>query len=126
MTSQSEAKTLQNAKSVGNVISTLTALPARINAAAFLVRVSNLETKISDIDQQKKKLVAMLNEKDEELKGVKAEIVDIRDAVKGAYGADSTEFELVGGKRKSEHKKPSRKAKTEKAAEAEKAEKTAK
>jgi predicted nucleic acid-binding Zn-ribbon protein len=82
----------------------------------FQNRVSKLETKIGDIDKEKKKLTAMINEKDAELKAVKNEIVDIRGAVKGALGANSTEYELVGGKRTSDRKKPTRKTKTEKTA----------
>jgi predicted nucleic acid-binding Zn-ribbon protein len=115
MSSQSETNTLKKAKSIGNVISSLTQLPGRINAAAFLERVSKLEDKLSDIDKEKKKLTAMINEKDAELSAVKFEIVDIRDAVKGSYGANSTEYELGGGKRTSDRKKPTSKPKAAKA-----------
>ena len=35
--------------------------------------------------------------------------VRVRSAVKGIYGADSAEYKSVGGKRLSEHKKPTKK-----------------
>ena len=35
-------------------------------------------------------------------------LVRLRSTVKGIFGADSTEYQSVGGKRRSEHKRPTR------------------
>jgi hypothetical protein len=100
------------ARAVGKVVSGFSQLPSRIDKAAFASRATIVEAKVSAIDALKKQLATAVNDKDAAVKDLKARLVDVRAAVKGAYGADSNEYELVGGTRASERKKPGRKAAT--------------
>ena len=104
----SETDVLSEAQSIAKVIAPFTELPSRIDRSAFESQISQLDDHLRTVDTIKKQLTAAVNEKDAVLKDVKAQMVDIREAVKGSYGSDSTEYELVGGTRKSERKKPGR------------------
>jgi hypothetical protein len=97
------------AQSIGKVAASLAELPSRIDPAKLQSLSQKVADQIGAIDELKKKLSAAVNAKDSDVKDLKARMVDIRSAVKGTYGADSTEYELVGGTRKSERKKPGRK-----------------
>jgi hypothetical protein len=110
MAKDSERDVLTEAQSMGKVVSGLDELPSRIDKAKFQKLTTRMADHLGDIDDLKKKLAAAVNAKDADLKGLRSMIADIRTAVKGAYGADSTEYELVGGTRASERKKPSRKS----------------
>ncbi len=109
MAKKSEMDFVIEAQSMSKVIVPLTELPKRFDKAKFQTLTARVSDEIGAIDELKKKLTAAVNKKDSSVKSLKARIVDIRTAVKGVYGADSTEYELVGGTRKSERKKPGRK-----------------
>jgi hypothetical protein len=109
MAKRAEMDFVIEAKAMGKVISSLSQLPSRIDKAAFAALATSVEQKVSALDTLKKQLASAVNDKDAALKRLKAGIVDVRAAVKGAYGADSNEYEIVGGTRASERKKPGRK-----------------
>jgi hypothetical protein len=111
MTKKAETDVLAEAQSIGKVVSSLTGLPSRIDVPGFLALIARLQERFDKIEEIKRQLTAEINAKDEDLKSAKEKIVDMRGAVKGSYGADSTEYELVGGTRTSDRKKPTRKPK---------------
>ncbi|MFL5804145.1 MAG: hypothetical protein ACJ8CR_20665 [Roseiflexaceae bacterium] len=55
-------------------------------------------------------LVNLRNQRDEQLGAIWEMVKRARATIKGFYGDDSSEYELVGGKRLSERKKTTRKA----------------
>lgn len=73
--------------------------------AADLDRARALQVELDAMDAQ---LVDLRNKRDE----VHAELWDkikrVRNSVKGIYGDDSSEYEMVGGTRRSERKSPIR------------------
>jgi hypothetical protein len=114
MAKESEMDVVIEARAVGKVVTGLGQLPSRIDKGAFASLASTVESKVSAIDSLKKQLATAVNDKDAAVKDLKARLVDVRTAVKGTYGADSNEYELVGGTRASERKKSGRKAATAK------------
>jgi hypothetical protein len=106
MANSSEMDTIKESQSISSVIAELTGLPDRIDPAAFDTLITTVSTQIDGIEALKRQLTAAVNDKDANLKALRDQVVDIRGAVKGVFGADSNEYELVGGTRKSEHKRP--------------------
>jgi hypothetical protein len=83
---------------------TVTAFTAEVTAATTLdAQITALEAQLTDKKNQLDSLYA----------GVWDRTKRIRSAVKGVYGDDSSQYEIVGGKRLSERKRPTRKAASE-------------
>ena len=81
---------------------TQAALAAKLTTAqTFDPRISALEAQLTDLRNQRDAAYSELWD------GVKR----VRSVVKGMYGDDSSQYEVIGGTRKSERKKPVRKAK---------------
>jgi hypothetical protein len=72
---------------------------------ADMQAVQDLQQKIIQLQHE---LVEVRNRRDEIGIGLWDHITRTRSFIKGVYGADSTEYELAGGTRKSERKKPRR------------------
>ena len=62
----------------------------------------------SQIAALEKQLVELRNKRDERLTQMWDALKRVRATVKGAYGDDSSEYELVGGTRLSERRRPAR------------------
>jgi hypothetical protein len=87
------------------VFGTLTnaALTTDITQANLLVtQMNTLEAQITNLRNQRDTLQTELWDK----------VKRVRNAVKGNYGDDSSQYEMVGGTRRSERKSPARKAKS--------------
>ncbi len=69
--------------------------------AAALAQVPSILQEISDIDAE---LTAARSKRDALYKDLWQDVKRVRSAVKGLYGDDSSEYELVGGTRLSERK----------------------
>jgi len=67
-----------------------------------------LQTEIDALDAQ---YTSLRNQRDALLGATWDKVKRVRASVKGLYGDDSSEYEMVGGTRKSERKTPTRKAK---------------
>ena len=80
-----------------------------LTQAAFadaLVQTRAIQSQIQALEVQ---LVDLRNKRDERLTNVWDTIKRVRSTIKGIYGDDSSEYELVGGTRMSERKKAVRK-----------------
>lgn len=91
-------KTIDPAFKAGEV--TLESLEA---AAAEVASILN---QISSLDAQ---LTDLRNQRDSRSLAVWQMVKRVRDGIKGSYGDDSSQYEMIGGKRMSERKRPARK-----------------
>ena len=86
-------------------------VPAGISAAEMESRIAALESIISELDKVNANRTQLVNSKSDQAQHVSDYIVQVRAVVKGILGSDSSEYEMVGGTRASERKKPKRKDK---------------
>jgi hypothetical protein len=90
-------------------------LGSGLTLAAFRAKITDTQAKL---DAYNAALAAVDGTNNALVQGEK-ELADIHErmlsAVGGKYGKDSSEYEVAGGTRKSERKKPTKKAKTAKA-----------
>lgn len=76
----------------------------------FKDKAGKLDEVLDDIAQKELELTPLRNQRDELADELKSICVRLRAGIKGYFGADSSEYEQVGGTRSSERKKPVRKA----------------
>jgi hypothetical protein len=88
-------------------------VPAGISAAEMSDRIAALENIISELDKVNANRTQLVNSKGDGAERVSDYIVQVRAVIKGIKGADSSEYDMVGGTRASERKKPKRKDKPE-------------
>ncbi len=82
---------------------TLSALTGGLaDATAIQVQLDGLETQLTNLR----------NQRDEGLVSIWDKVKRVRASIKGIYGDDSSQYEMVGGTRLSERKAPMRKAST--------------
>jgi hypothetical protein len=74
-----------------------------------LVQTRSIQAQINSLELQ---ITDLRNKRDQRLLGIWETIKRARTIVKGTYGDDSSEYELVGGKRMSERRKSMRKPAT--------------
>ncbi|WP_339132691.1 MAG: hypothetical protein WGN25_10835 [Candidatus Electrothrix sp. GW3-4] len=84
-------------------------LPDAISADVMATKINALEAKVREIDSVNADKTRLVNEKGELAEDLSDYIVRSRSTVKGVFGADSTEYDMVGGTRASERKKGKRK-----------------
>jgi hypothetical protein len=105
------ADVLEQAQSVANAWSqineeltfgdlTLSALNAELGEAGSLQ---------SQLDALETQMTNLRNQRDDRHASIWDKVKRVRAAVKGIYGDDSSEYEMVGGTRLSERKSPARK-----------------
>ncbi len=105
-------KLLQEANEIKQALEQMGAnVPAGISAAEMSNRITALESIISELDKVNAQRTQLVNSKADVAKNVSDYIVQVRAVVKGIRGADSSEYDMVGGTRKSERKKPKKKDK---------------
>lgn len=88
-------------------------LPSNISVSEMEGKISGLEEIVASIDKVNAEKTQLLNARNEMAKTVSDYIVFVRSSIKGNLGADSSEYEMVGGTRASERKRRRPKAKTE-------------
>lgn len=72
-------------------------------------RINTLEAAVAALDALNAERTRLVNEKGEEAENLSDYIVQVRSVVKGLFGADSSEYDMVGGTRASERKKGKKK-----------------
>jgi hypothetical protein len=87
-------------------------LPADLRANALKGVTDTFERTRNEIDRIDQQWTVAMNAKQSAAKAARELIKRVRASVKGAFGDDSDEYELVGGTRASERKRPVRKPKT--------------
>ncbi|MCI5121558.1 MAG: hypothetical protein D3908_10285, partial [Candidatus Electrothrix sp. AUS4] len=65
---------------------------------------------VDELDALNAERTRLVDVKGEKTGNLSDHIVQVRSAVKGIFGADSAEYDMVGGTRTSERKRPARKA----------------
>ena len=104
-------KLLQEAHAIKEALEQMgEGVPAGISASEMSDRIAALEAIISEIDKVNAQKTQLVNSKGDGAQRVSDYIVQVRAVVKGIKGADSSEYDMVGGTRASERKKPKRKA----------------
>jgi hypothetical protein len=105
-------KLLQEAHAIKEALEQMGAsVPAGISAAEMSNRIAVLENIISELDKVNASRTQLVNSKADGAERVSDYVVQVRSVIKGISGPDSSEYEMVGGTRKSERKKPKRKDK---------------
>jgi len=105
-------KLLQEAHAIKEALEQMgEGVPAGISASEMSDRIAALEAIISELDKENAKTTQLVNSKGDQARRVSDYIVQVRSVVKGISGSDSSEYEMVGGTRASERKKPKRKDK---------------
>ncbi len=111
MVSKSIPKLLQEANEVKQALEKIGAgVPAGISVAEMMNRIAALVDAVNAVDALNAERTRLVNNKAEQAKNLSDYIVQVRAAVKGILGADSSEYDMVGGTRTSERKRPKRKA----------------
>lgn len=88
-------------------------LPAGASVTELEAKITALDTAVSELDALNAERTRLVNMKREQAQLLSDYIVQIRLAVKVAYGPDSSEYEMTGGTRASQRKKRVRKVKVE-------------
>lgn len=104
-------KLLQEAHAIKEALEQMgEGVPVGISASEMSDRIAALEAIISELDKANANTTQLVNSKGDQARRVSDYIVQVRSVVKGISGPDSSEYEMVGGTRASERKKPKRKA----------------
>jgi len=105
-------KLLQEAGQVKEALDKIAkALPGGISAKAAAEAIARLNEAIAKLDGLNAERSKLVNEKASTASELQAFIVKARLAIKVECGDDSSEYEMAGGTRKSERKRPVRKQK---------------
>jgi len=73
-------------------------------------KIAALETVVSELDAVNADRTRLVNSKGEQTETLSDFIVQVRLAVKAVCGTDSSEYEMIGGTRASDRKKPKKKS----------------
>ena len=79
--------------------------------ATFEGEINGVVGQQEQINALEKQLADLRNQRDTSLTALWQQVKRVRNTVKGVYGDNASEYELVGGKRLSDRKAPVRKAK---------------
>jgi len=110
MSSVSVPKLLQEAGKVKEALEQIsTPLPGGISAQAAADAIAKLNDAVAKLDALNAEQKKLVNEKGATARALTDFITRARLAIKVACGDDSSEYEMAGGTRKSERKKPVRK-----------------
>ena len=85
-------------------------LPDGLKAADMETRMGAVESVVDKLDAVNVERTRLVDLKGDQTRNLSDHIVQVRAAVKGIFGADSAEYDMVGGTRTSERKHPTRKA----------------
>jgi hypothetical protein len=86
-------------------------LPGGVSGKAVGALIQALDEAVSRVDALKAERTKAVNAKKEAAKALNGLLVKARMAIKIEFGPDSSEYEMAGGTRASERKKPVRKPK---------------
>jgi hypothetical protein len=80
----------------------------RLNIAALSADIEELEQTRENLSLLETQLIDLRNRRDDLYLSTWDKVKRLRAGIKGAYGDDSSEYEMVGGTRRSERKKARR------------------
>ena len=109
--SKSVPKLLQEANEIKKALEKIDdRLPDGLKAADMESRMGAVESVIDELNALNADRTRLVDQKGEQTGNLSDHIVQVRSAVKVIFGADSAEYDMVGGTRTSERKRPARKA----------------
>ncbi|WPD21112.1 MAG: hypothetical protein SD837_12980 [Candidatus Electrothrix scaldis] len=109
--SKSVPKLLQEANEIKKALEKIDdRLPEGLKAADMETKVVALEAVVDDLDSVNVERTRLVDVKGERAGDLNDHMVQVRSAVKGIFGGNSAEYDMVGGTRTSERKRPARKA----------------
>ncbi len=109
--SKSVPKLLQEANEIKKALEKIDdRLPDGLKAADMETKIVGLETAVDKVDEVNVERTRLVDRKGEQAGHLSDHIVQVRAVVKGIFGADSEEYDMVGGTRTSERRHPVRKA----------------
>jgi hypothetical protein len=112
MASSSVPKLVQEAVKVKEVLDKIgQELAGGVSSKALGQQLDGLNGAISKLDSAKAEVTKLVNMKKESAKAMRAFLVKAKLAIKVQFGSDSSEYEMAGGTRASDRKRPVRKAK---------------
>ena len=115
MASRSIPKLIDEALKLKEVLESIgKPLPGGVSVGNLENLITELQTISAKVDSVKAQLTKLVNEKGSASKNLGAFITKAKLAIKVEFGPDSSEYEMAGGIRASERKKPVRKPKTTK------------
>jgi len=111
MLNKSVPKLLQEANEMKKALEKIDdRIPDGLKAADMETKVTELEDVIDDLDAVNVERTRLVDRKGERAESLSDHIVQVRSAVKGIFGANSEEYDMVGGTRTSERKRHGKKA----------------
>lgn len=84
----------------------------KASVPALEAELSQAEPLLAQIASMEAQLVGLRNQRDTLFISIWDKVKRARGGIKAIYGDDSSEYEMMGGKRRSERKRPVRKKKT--------------
>lgn len=84
-------------------------LPADVSVAEITAKIVELESAVSELDALNAERTRLVNVKGDKAGALSDYLVHVRLAVKAVCGPDSSEYDMIGGTRSSERKKPKKK-----------------
>lgn len=114
MIGKSIPKLLQEARKIKEALETIPqeSLPPGMSVAELEARITNLETVVRELDTLAAERTRLVNSKGDYATTLNDYLIQLRFSIRGVFGSDSSEYEMMGGTRKSERKKPKRKPET--------------
>ncbi|WP_446011975.1 hypothetical protein [Candidatus Electrothrix sp.] len=105
MLSNSVPKLLQEANEIKKALEKIDdRLPDGLKAVDMETKMGELETVVDEVDAVNAERTRLIDRKGEKSQNLSDHMVQVRAAVKGVFGADSEEYDMVGGTRTSERK----------------------
>ena len=115
MASRSIPKLIDEALKLKEVLESIgKPLPGGVSVGNLENLITKLQTISAKVDSVKAQLTKLVNEKGDSSKSLSSFITKAKLAIKVEFGPDSSEYEMAGGVRASERKKPVRKPKATK------------
>ena len=104
--SKSVPKLLQEANEIKKALEKIDdRLPDGLKAADMETKMAAVESVVDELDALNAERTRLVDQKGEQAGNLSDHIVQVRSAVKGIFGADSAEYDMVGGTRTSERKR---------------------
>ena len=79
---------------------------AQENLDANLTKAQSIQSQLNELEAR---FTDLRNQRDELYTGIWDQVKRVRNGIKGVYGDDSSQYEMIGGTRRSERKPPKRK-----------------
>ncbi len=109
MASPTDAASVLEARNVAKILEPMgERLPGDIRAGAVLAAAATLEATATELGEIDARRTVLINNRAAQRKALNDLLSRVKSGVRSVFGDDSNEYELVGGTRRSERKRPVR------------------